>query len=241
MSDPHAPALSRIDFTTARLLRNETRITRMSIPQGNLLADLDGRHVALIGNARSLAQTTHGTDIDGADVVVRINRAPMPAALSHGTRTDWLALATRLPDADRARLNPTRMLWMSHKRKRLDWRTASSAGFYLHPLSDYQALRDRLSAPPTTGAMMIDLLLRAPLASLKLYGFDFFASLSLSGRRSAQDVPHDFSAEGAWVDDLLHRDSRLTLVREGPSPSHNPATAVNALRPQKKESPENGL
>lgn len=213
MSDPHAPALTRLDFIAARLLRNDSRISRMSIPQGNLLADLDGRHIALIGNARSLAQTTHGTAIDAADLVVRINRAPMPAATSHGTRTDWLALATRLPDADRTRLSPDRMLWMSPKRKRLDWQTASSAGFYLHPLPDYQALRDRLSAPPTTGAMMIDLLLRAPLASLTLYGFDFFASLSLSGRRSAADVPHDFDAEGAWVEDLLHQDHRLTLLR----------------------------
>ncbi|WP_378948464.1 glycosyltransferase family 29 protein [Paracoccus sp. R86501] len=205
--------MSRLDFMAARLLRNDSRIARMSMPQGNLLADLDGRHVALIGNARSLAETRHGADIDAADLVIRINRAPMPAAASHGTRTDWLALATRLPDADRARLNPDRILWMSPKRKRLDWRTASGAGFYLHPLADYQALRDRLSAPPTTGAMMIDLLLRGPLASLTLYGFDFFASLSLSGRRSAADVPHDFSAEGAWVEDMLHRDPRLTLVR----------------------------
>lgn len=213
MSDLPTPALSRLDFMAARLMRNDPRIARMSIPQGNLLADLDGRHVALIGNARSLAETRHGAAIDAADLVVRVNRAPMPAAASHGTRTDWLALATRLPDADRTRLDPDRILWMSPKRKRLDWRTASGAGFYLHPLTDYQALRDRLSAPPTTGAMMIDLLLRGPLASLTLYGFDFFASLSLSGSRAAADVPHDFSAEGAWVDDLLHGDSRLTLVR----------------------------
>lgn len=213
MSDPHAPALSRLDFTAARLLRNDSRISRMSIPQGNLLADLDGRHVALIGNARSLAETRHGADIDAADLVIRINRAPMPSPVSHGTRTDWLALATRLPDADRKRLDPDRILWMSPKRKRLDWQSASGAGFYLHPLADYDALRDRLAAPPTTGAMMIDLLLRAPLASLTLYGFDFFASLSLSGRRSADDVPHDFSAEGAWVEDLLHSDSRLRLRR----------------------------
>ena len=213
MSDLPAPALSRLDFMAARLMRNDSRIARMSIPQGNLLADLDGRHVALIGNARSLAETRHGAAIDAADLVVRINRAPMPTAASHGTRTDWLALATRLPDADRTRLNPDRILWMSPKRKRLDWRTASGAGFYLHPLADYQTLRDRLSAPPTTGAMMIDLLLRGPLASLTLYGFDFFASLSLSGRRSAADVPHDFSEEAAWVQDLLHSDSRLTLVR----------------------------
>ena len=61
--------------------------------------------------------------------------------------------------------------------------------------------------------MLIDLCLRSELASLTLYGFDFFASLSLSGRRNAAQVPHDFAAEGAWVADLLRQDHRLTLIR----------------------------
>ena len=39
---------------------------------------------------------------------------------------------------------------MSHKRKRLDWETATSPGFYLHPLADYLALKDKLEAQPTT-------------------------------------------------------------------------------------------
>lgn len=203
---------ARLGFATARLLRSEAPLAQLSVPQPELLADLAGRHVALIGNARALAQGDHGAAIDAADLVIRINRAPLPAARSHGTRTDWLALAVRLPEADRARLSPARILWMSPKRKRLDWDSARSPGFYLHPLADVAALRDRLAAPPTTGAMMIDLALRADLASLTLYGFDFFASLSLSGRRSAGDVPHDFNAEAAWVGDLRRTDPRLILI-----------------------------
>lgn len=204
--------MNRLSFHTARLLRDEPALQSLSVPQGNLLADLEGKSVALVGNARSLAEARHGATIDAADLVIRINRAPMPAPESHGRRTDWLALAVRLPDEDRARLDPARFLWMSPKRKRLDWRTATSPGFYLHPLPDYHALKDRLAAPPTTGAMMIDLLLRSRLSSLTLYGFDFFASQSLSGRRTAQQVPHDFGAEAAWVADLRRTDPRLTLT-----------------------------
>ncbi len=204
--------MNRLVFYTARLLRDEGALQALSVPQGNLLADLEGKRVALIGNARSLAQARHGAAIDAADVVIRINRAPMPALESHGTRTDWLALAVRLPDEDRARLDPARLLWMSPKRKRLDWRTATSPGFYLHPLGDYRALKDRLAAPPTTGAMMIELLLRSRLTGLTLYGFDFFASQSLSGRRTADQVPHDFGAEAAWVEDLRRTDERLVLA-----------------------------
>lgn len=204
--------MNKLFFYSARLMRDETALQSLSVPQGNLLADLEGKRVALIGNARSLAQTRHGAAIDAADLVIRINRAPMPSPDSHGTRTDWLALAVRLADEDRTRLNPSRLLWMSPKRKRLGWRVASSPGFYLHPLPDYHALKDRLAAPPTTGAMLIDLLLRSSLASLTLYGFDFFASQSLSGRRTANQVPHDFGAEAAWVADLRRSDARLTLA-----------------------------
>lgn len=201
--------MNKARFYLARTLRDEAALTGLSAPRSGLLADLRGRSVALVGNARALAGQSHGPDIDAHDLVIRINRAPMPATASHGRRTDWLALATRLPDTDRARLSPQRILWMSPKRKRLDYATATSAGFYLHPLSDYRRLSADLHAPPTTGAMMIDLLCHSDLARLDLYGFDFFASLSLSGRRQADQVPHDFNAESGWVRDLMARDSRI--------------------------------
>lgn len=183
----------------------------LSCGQTEILQALSGKRVALIGNARALAQAGHGAAIDAADLVIRINGAPMPAAQSHGTRTDWLALATRLGAHDRRRLAPDRVLWMSPKRKRLDWRTANSAGFYLHPLEDYQALQTTLGAPPTTGAMMIDLITRSDMNALDLFGFDFFASLSLSGGRTAAQVPHDFGAESRWFDRLRQSDRRITL------------------------------
>ncbi len=205
--------MNRLGFHAARALRLEAALAVLSVPQAELLADLAGRRVALVGNARALAGGSHGAEIDGHDRVIRINRAPMPGAQSHGTRTDWLALALRLGAPDRARIGAGRYLWMSHKRKRLDYTTATSPGFYLHPLADHAALKARLGAQPTTGAMLIDLLTRAPLAGLSLYGFDFMASLSLSGSRSAERTPHDFGAEAAMVHALTARDSRITLVK----------------------------
>lgn len=205
--------MNRAGFLLARTLRREAPLAALSVPQAALLADLRGQSVALVGNARALAESSHGAAIDAADLVIRINRAPMPAAVSHGTRTDWLALATALGAEDRARISAGRYLWMSHKRKRLDYATARSPGFYLHPLTDYRALSQTLGAPPTTGIMLIDLLMRSDLRGLTLYGFDFMASLSLSGRRTAGDVPHDFAAEAALVTALIEADSRLTLTR----------------------------
>jgi hypothetical protein len=55
------------------------------------------------------------------------------------------------------------------------------------------------------------MLARSPATSVDLYGFDFFASMSLSGRRTAAQVPHDFAAERAFVEALMARDARFTL------------------------------
>ena len=140
------------------MLRWEMSLATLSTPKAELLAELKGKRVALVGNARSLVERDEGADIDRADIVIRINRAPMPASRTHGTRTDWLALATSITGPDLDRIRPHRMLWMSHKRKRLSWRIASSRGFYLHRISDWRRLREALGAPPTTGLMMVEFL-----------------------------------------------------------------------------------
>lgn len=200
-----------VKFELAKLLRDETLLASLSVPQSELLDALRGKRVAVIGNSRALSATDFGAQIDAADLVIRINRAPMPAARSHGTRTDWLALATSLPVAEFERIAPTRILWMSHKRKRLARWIAERPGFYLHPLEEWSRLSNLLSSPPTTGAMIIDIVAQSGAASLDLYGFDFFASQSLSGRRTADQVPHDFGSEKSFVADLMARDPRIKL------------------------------
>lgn len=209
--------MTRAGFLLARTLRWEAPLARLSAPKSELLAELEGRRVALVGNARSLAERDEGAEIDRADLVIRINRAPMPSTRTHGARTDWLALATSIDAADIERIRPRRILWMSHKRKRLSWRVASSPGFYLHPRADWFALKAALGAPPTTGLMMIELLAGSGLAELRLHGFDFFASLSLTGSRRADQVPHDFASEERFVRGLVARDPRVVQVG-GPKP-----------------------
>jgi hypothetical protein len=204
--------MNRLAFTLARMLRHDEALMRLSVGPEPLLAELAGKSVALVGNARSLTSRHEGARIDAANIVIRINRAPMPKAETHGARCDWLALATSIATKDLARTAPTRILWMSHKRKRLPWRVATSPGFYLHPIPAWSGLRDRLGAPPTTGLMMIDLLAQSRLTRLELFGFDFFASLSLTGSRTAGQVPHDFKAERAFVHALIARDPRIALI-----------------------------
>ncbi|MBL4929599.1 glycosyltransferase family 29 protein [Fuscibacter oryzae] len=204
--------MNRLRFLLARTLRDEGTLQRLSVPESEVMAQLAGKSVALIGNARSLAEGQRGAEIDAADLVIRINRAPMPSAVSHGTRTDILALATSIPQADLDRLGPARVLWMSHKRKRLPFAIAASPGFHLPELSHFNRLKAELGAPPTTGLMLIDLLSRSHAREIRLYGFDFFTTLSLSGRRTAEQVPHDFAAERAFVQALMARDHRFAQI-----------------------------
>lgn len=194
----------------ARALRREAVLAGMGLALPDALARLRGR-VALVGNARSLGARQHGAEIDVADLVARINRAPMPAAASHGTRTDVLALAVGIGADALTALNPAMTLWMSHTRKRLPWHVAQRDGFALPPVEGFARLRAALGAPPTTGLLMIDLLERSPATQITLYGFDFFASQSLTGSRTAAQVPHDFAGERAYLQALMARDNRFAL------------------------------
>ena len=198
-------------FRRACRTNDDAWLARWSDPIAALKHELSRQNVAIVGNARALAKGESGALIDAADLVVRINRAPMPSPRSHGRRTDWLALATTLSPADAQRLNPQRLLWMSHKRKRLKYWMARRPGFFLYPMRDFEALRKQLGAPPTTGLMIIDFISRSEVERIDLFGFDFFASRSLTGRRGAHQVPHDFAAEKAWLERLMRLDRRIIL------------------------------
>ena len=200
-----------LSFVLAKLGGNERALECFSLRPEVLMAHLSGKTVALIGNAKSLSLGQFGPFIDLADIVIRLNAAPMPSAVSHGTKSDWIALSSPIPTEILQSRNPTHVLWMTRKRKRLPYALAVRPGFSLNRRSDALALRAQLNAPPTTGLMMIDLLARSPAAKITLYGFDFFTSLSLSGSRTAAQVPHDFAAERAFVDALLARDPRFSL------------------------------
>ncbi|EYD71275.1 glycosyltransferase family 29 protein [Limimaricola hongkongensis] len=204
--------MNRIGFEIAKRRADETRLARLGLPETGLLARLENRRVALIGNARSLSEKALGEEIDAADLVIRLNAAPLPSAASHGSRTDWLAMSIPVPAPVIAARAPDLLLWMTPKRKRLPWRVARLPGFALLPAARAAALRERLGARPTTGMLAIDLLARSELASARLYGFDFFASKSLSGGRGAADVPHDFDAERDRVAALMAADPRFSIA-----------------------------
>ncbi len=203
--------MNMLSYSINRALKGDPFLQSFSADQSTLLGELSGKTVAVIGNARSLSKQIHGANIDLCDIVIRMHAAPLPQTKSHGTKTTWLALGMPVDRAIIFERAPSRLLWMAKKRKRLKYRYARAKGFYLHPKSDWNAMAQILGAPPTTGAMLIDLAARSDAQKINLFGFDFFASLSLSGRRTAAQVPHDFSAEKRFVTKLMQNDARVVL------------------------------
>ena len=173
------------------------------------------RSVALVGNARSLSSLSLGKEIDSCELVIRLNTAPNQKTGSHGARTSWIASSTLLSPRRLQALNPERLIWMSPRRRALvllAYGTLLPMSFY--PSDWWQVLAAKLGgARPSTGAMVIDLIVRlGGFSELRLFGFDFFQSGSLSQRGLTSQPPHDFAREQEYVSELLQSEPRITLV-----------------------------
>ena len=169
-----------------------------------LLASLDGKSIAIVGNATSLLAHQHGALIDGHDVVVRMNMGFPVDPAAQGTRFDLWCFSN-----DRATLQAPvgfvapRSVWMSPKFRD---RRAGSIDCCFYPIAYWKALRDRLGARPSVGAMTIDLVARASPRQVTVIGFDFNRSKTFYETRTLPS-PHDFAAEERYVTDLIARRS----------------------------------
>ena len=202
---------SQLAFRLRKVLYGDRFLAKFSISEDDVFAALEGRSVAIVGNSRGLGKQALGSSIDANDIIIRLNDAPITSLSSHGSRTDWMAAAKKISEKTLLGRAPKLLLWMPTKRKRLNWRMATFPKFFLNRTDRNQQLRAKLGAPPSVGCMVIDLVQRSNADKISLYGFDFFASRSLSGHRTADQVPHDFDAERKMVEALLASDRRFHL------------------------------
>ncbi len=169
-----------------------------------LLSSLDGRSVAIVGNATSLLAHRHGALIDSHDIVVRMNMGFPVDPAAQGTRFDLWCFSNyratlQAPDGFVA----PRSVWMSPKFR--DWQ-GGGVDCCLYPLPYWQALHDKLGARPSVGAMTIDLVSRAAPREVTIIGFDFNRSRTFYETRTLPS-PHDFAAEVRYLTDLIARRS----------------------------------
>jgi hypothetical protein len=154
--------------------------------------------VALVGNAQSLLDTEFGSQIDGMDLVVRMNHGVILKPISQGRRTDILAMSCRMSEANLLRqFDPKAIFWMTPR-----WwyiapysrKVMQRVSFFPH--RDWKRLsHERLDGRrPSTGFMTAQLLLQLGAGEVNLFGFDFGGTPTFYNAPSYQ-TPHDYAAE----------------------------------------------
>ncbi|MES1955286.1 hypothetical protein SAHY_11934 [Salinisphaera hydrothermalis EPR70] len=195
-----------------RLAGRLWRLVRGTVSERRLLRELAGKHVALVGNAVSLAERDYGPAIDAADVVVRCNRGILVAEYSHGSRTDWVVTGLPISRATAESRGIQRMVWVSRRAKMMRnipaWMFASGRLHMFSKARDVHLARE-LGKIASTGMKAIDLLAASNCARLDIYGFDFGASHSASQPTRPMSPDHDFDAERRRALSLIEADARL--------------------------------
>lgn len=168
----------------------------MSTDLAEVMAYLAGRSVAVVGNASSLLSHAYGDFIDGHDVVVRMNRGIPIDAIAQGCSLDICCFST-IPEIGDIleRASPRFAIWMSPRARRRYWGTP---GVRFYALDHWQALRSRLGARPSVGALAIDLISRSAARTASILGFDFKASGTFYAAQQHLG-PHDYRAESRYI------------------------------------------
>jgi hypothetical protein len=164
--------------------------------RSNLKELVLGKTVAIVGNAQSLSDSSYGSAIDEHDLVIRINRSPILAPSISGRRTSIIASSMWVSSGLFDGRNCQLFMWMTPKRKAFPlWLLNPKRQVFVFSSTSYRRLGRLVGSRPSTGLMTIEALLESQPAVVTLFGFDGFASKSLSGNRGAESVGHDFEKE----------------------------------------------
>lgn len=178
-----------------------------------LMRYLDGKSVAIVGNSSSLLTTAQGALIDSHDVIIRMNKGFPISPAAQGSHLDVWCFS----NIDMARQAPAgfaapHAVWMSPKlRHELD----GSVDCCFYPILRWRRLRARLGAPPSVGAMTVDLVSCARPASVSIFGFDFKRSGTFY-MASNEKGRHDYPAEAGYVTGMAQRPGWRFVAPDGP-------------------------
>ena len=177
--------------------------------------DFAGRRVIIIGPAETLAEDLGGTDVDGFDVVVRLNNGISLAETRpdrFGRRTDLLFHNLRETGPRSAGAVPGGFLhrkgvgalvfphWgrKQYLAKRASLRREGGPPLKILPLEMMRELQEDLRGhKPSIGLCAIAFFLDSPAAEVALHGFTFFETRYAPGYN---DVVRSAGDARAWVD-----------------------------------------
>ena len=127
--------------------------------------DIQGKRVAIIGNAQNIFEKEYGSQIDSYDFIIRFNRGFIIKPECQGTKTDFLITAANLSDEELSRFNAkyTANRSMNYK---------SNCNFTINNY-DRCFLANGLGSQPSTGFMAINICLFFGAKEIVLFGFDW--------------------------------------------------------------------
>lgn len=140
---------------------------------------VEGLSVALVGNSQGILRQDAGRQIDGADIVIRINRG-IPSLIGHakaiGTRTTVWATARYWPDAkppDGADVLWMKLTKLGHAEWSMFLAAHPKAKVYWWPTTYEKACREYVGADPGTGIRLLWWLkTQAQPRAVSCYGMD---------------------------------------------------------------------
>jgi len=162
-----------------------------------LIQKFKGKSIALVGGAQSIFNYDYGSQIDAAEMVIRINRSYPKKKKYQGKKTDLLTLSCDIKQLQHwfyYRSAP--ILWMTPNRDSLPGWMDKYKQLYFYDISDWSRLSAELdNHRPSTGAMTLDFIAyHLQPENLSLYGFDFKKSNTLFAKKQKLG-PHNWEIE----------------------------------------------
>ena len=181
-----------------------------SLPYGRLKRVCDyinGKSVAIVGNARTIFDGSYGSEIDSHDIVIRFNKGFIYYPESQGRRTDILILACLLRDDEREGYHAKYIINRS--------RSYRNPAHFTISTDDRMALKEKLGSQPSSGFMAIDLCLFARAKHIDLYGFAGFSANTFYNDPNYQ-TQHNYDKEQEYIQQ--YQEQGLLTIHTSPTP-----------------------
>lgn len=170
---------------------------------------INGKSVAIVGNAQSIFNEKYGKEIDKHDIVIRFTHGYITKPEAQGSKTDILISAENLEKKRIIEYNPK---FIINRRQLIDNGTE-----YYFTNKDKNRVRLGLGNPPSSGILAVDLCDKACAKKIDLYGFDWERTKTFYNP-DWYKTEHNYSSEEMKIridyDVTIHGNFKLKVIRK---------------------------
>ena len=167
--------------------------------------EIQGKRVAIVGNASSVFNCEYGSEIDNHDFIIRFNKGFITKPKCQGTKTSLLILACALTEKEKDSFNSKYI--------------ANRSRSYINSFADFTinsreraVMKNAIGSQPSSGFMAINICLYFGAKSIDLYGFDWGNTKTFYNPEDYQ-TQHNYSKEREIM--AGYEANRLINIRKG--------------------------